>query len=168
MRTRWTAFVAVGVLGFAVQIGALLLLARCGVPALVATACAVEAAILHNFLWHERWTWRGAAPAPAASVLIRLARFNGATALVSIAGNVAITWLLARRLGLPLPLANAGAVVLLSAMNFLVADRWIWRRRATPVAAARPVALALRGIGDRLAACARERPGPARCLPPAS
>jgi putative flippase GtrA len=166
MRTRWTAFVAVGVLGFAVQLGALLLLARSGVPTLVATACAVEAAILHNFLWHERWTWRSGATASAASVLTRLARFNGAAALVSIAGNVAITWMLAHRLGLSLPLANAAAVVVLSAMNFLIADRWIWRHRPASTQPAHSAALVLPAIGDRLALCARDRSGPNPAAPP--
>ena len=54
---RFWRFNAVGVLGFAVQLAVLALLVHGGVHYLAATAIAVEAAILHNFLWHERWTW---------------------------------------------------------------------------------------------------------------
>ena len=38
-----------------------------GVHYLVATAIGVEAAILTNFLWHDRWTWRDR-PARAAAI----------------------------------------------------------------------------------------------------
>ncbi len=55
---RWLAFNFVGAMGILVQIGMLW-----GSPPalhlryLIATALAVEAAVLHNFFWHERWTW---------------------------------------------------------------------------------------------------------------
>jgi putative flippase GtrA len=131
--TRWTAFVLVGVGGFAVQLAAVTLLAASGLTDMAATAIAVELAILHNFVWHERWTWRAAAAARPAAVFTRLLRFNGATAIVSILGNVAIAWWLVRRLHFPLPAANALAVGALSFVNFLIADRRIWvPGRTTP------------------------------------
>jgi putative flippase GtrA len=54
---RAAAFVIVGALGFVVQIAALAALLAAGCPYLIATAAAVEVAVLHNFAWHERWTW---------------------------------------------------------------------------------------------------------------
>ena len=56
---RWTMFASVGALGLVVQLaslGALTWIARWGY--LPATVAAVEIAVIHNFLWHERWTWR--------------------------------------------------------------------------------------------------------------
>ena len=54
---RWLRFGAVGALGVLVQLGALAALAGwLGCNYLLATACAVETAVLHNFAWHERWT----------------------------------------------------------------------------------------------------------------
>ena len=98
MRSAATArlgpFVAVGALGFLVQIAALhLLTTSAGWPWLPATLVAVELAVLHNFLWHERWTWidrtiavRG--PRSAAGLRVeRLVRFHVANGLISIAGN---------------------------------------------------------------------------------
>ena len=56
-------FMAVGALGFALQIAALALFTAAGWPLIAAIAAAVEVAILHNFCWHERWTWRDRAAA---------------------------------------------------------------------------------------------------------
>lgn len=120
--TRAARFAGVGVAGFAVQTVALGGLTAAGLPYPAATALAVEAAILHNFLWHERWTW-GDRKADRKG---RFLRFNGATAVVSIGGNVALMWLFAGWLRLPLLLANVLAVLALTALNFLVADRLVF------------------------------------------
>ena len=55
--SRGARFIWVGAGGFMVQVVTLHALAAAGLPYTVATALAVEAAILHNFIWHERWTW---------------------------------------------------------------------------------------------------------------
>jgi len=54
---RWARFNAVGIMGAALQVAALSLLVTLGMHYLVATALAVEAAVLHNYVWHRRWTW---------------------------------------------------------------------------------------------------------------
>ena len=60
---RWLAFNAVGTMGVAVQLVALAALTEmAGLDYRIATVLAVETAILHNFVWHERWTWRDRAP----------------------------------------------------------------------------------------------------------
>src|SRR4029077_18148314 len=71
---RWMKFNAVGAGGILVQLGALTMLkSRLQLEYLFATALAVEAAILHNYLWHERFTWRDRVSANSWS---RLAKFN--------------------------------------------------------------------------------------------
>src|SRR5882762_9967211 len=87
---RIATFMTVGVLGFVVQMTALAGLLAAGWPYLAATAVAVEAAVLHNFLWHERWTW-GDRTAGTPGAAARLARFNLTTGMTSIGGNVAFT-----------------------------------------------------------------------------
>ena len=55
---RWLKFNAVGGMGILVQLGALALLkSGLHLDYLPATALAVEVTVLHNFLWHERFTW---------------------------------------------------------------------------------------------------------------
>jgi putative flippase GtrA len=62
---RLTRFMTVGALGFAVQIAAFVILtAVAGWPWLPATIVAVELAVVHNFLWHDRWTWRDRSDLP--------------------------------------------------------------------------------------------------------
>lgn len=132
MSSRVRAFVIVGAIGFVVQIAVLVALTRAGFPLPVATALAVEAAVLHNFVWHQRWTWRdreGAEPWPR-----RLIRFHSSNALVSIGVNVLLTWAFARALGVATPIANAGAVAIAATVNFLAADRWVFPRRASVAA----------------------------------
>jgi putative flippase GtrA len=55
---RWGVFNIVGLIGIGVQLVMLVVLKGwLGIHYLAATVLAVEAAILHNFIWHERWTW---------------------------------------------------------------------------------------------------------------
>jgi putative flippase GtrA len=65
---RWCKFNLVGGVGIAVQFAALLLLKSVlHFNYLAATAIAVEAAVVHNFVWHEQFTWadRTMKPEPA-------------------------------------------------------------------------------------------------------
>ena len=127
---RAARFAWVGAGGFVVQALTLHALAAAGLPYPVATALAVEAAILHNFLWHERWTWADRRAGPGR--LARLLRFNGSAALISIGGNVALMALFVGSLGLPLLAATLLAVLTLSALNFLSADRLVFVTKLTP------------------------------------
>ncbi|MFN7984799.1 MAG: GtrA family protein [Vicinamibacterales bacterium] len=142
MSPRLRAFMIVGVFGFVVQMGVLFLLAsQWHVPYLIATALAVETAVLHNFVWHQRWTWadRSHEVERVASVT-RLVRFNLGTGLTSIIGNVLGTAVGVELLHLPAVAANAAAVAATTVANFLIADRWVFRRAG--IAAAIIVSLA--------------------------
>lgn len=124
-RPRIGPFAIVGAVGFVVQLTTLGLLTAWGWPVPAATAVAVELAVLHNFWWHERWTWRDRRD---GSRLSRVVRFHAATGAVSLFTNVVVTWWLARTLGLPAIAANAVAVAIASAANFFAADRWVFGR----------------------------------------
>ena len=126
---RWAVFNLVGVAGFLLQLGVLVILKRgLSLNYLAATALAVEIAVLHNFLWHEHVTWVDViAPAPHGK-LRRLLHFHLCNGLVSIGGNVLLTWLLVESLHWPYLLANAVAVVVCSILNFLLADLLVFRK----------------------------------------
>lgn len=139
MNVRFWRFNAVGLLGFAVQLGVLALLVRSGAHYLVATAIAVEAAILHNFAWHERWTWADR-PRRERARLTRLARFHAVNGGVSLAGNLILMPVLVRVAGLPVVAANVVAVLACAAVNFCGADWLVFS--GTPAARAfRPASL---------------------------
>ena len=123
---RFGKFGAVGIVGAAVQVALFAVLAR-WLPAAGAAAVAVELTVLHNFVWHERVTWRDRA---AAGVWRRLWRFHAANGLVSIAGNAAVVWALTR-IGVWGMVAAGAAIAVCAPVNFWVADRWVYRKRAT-------------------------------------
>src|SRR6516162_4069914 len=97
---RWLKFNAVGLLGVGVQLTALTMLTKvAGVHYLIATPLAVETAVLHNFIWHERYTWRDRTRASGA--FQRLLRFHLTNGMLSLIANVLLMRLLAGVLHLP-------------------------------------------------------------------
>jgi putative flippase GtrA len=133
---RWLVFNSVGVLGFGVQLGVLsALLAWTNWHYALATALAVEAAVLHNFVWHQRCTWRDREVSGTTSVFARLWRFHLLNGAISLIGNVAIVWLLAGKAGVhPLP-ANAIAVMACSVVNFAGSEVLVFRTATVAVLA---------------------------------
>jgi putative flippase GtrA len=128
---RWLKFNAVGALGIAVQLAVLLALkAGFHLSYLPATALAVEAAVVHNFLWHERYTWADRVRPSWRKSLPRLLRFNLTTGTVSIVGNLALMKLMVDLAHLNYLLANAIAIALCSLANFLVSEEWVFEKAA--------------------------------------
>lgn len=120
---RWMKFNLVGAIGICVQLAALAILhSGLGTNYLPATALAVEITVIHNFVWHERFTW---AERATTSHLLRLAKFNLTTGTFSIAGNILFTKLLVDS-GLPYLAANAASIALCSIINFLLNDRLVF------------------------------------------
>ncbi len=135
--TRWAAFNLVGAAGIAVQLAALALLVRvCHLPALPATALAVEAAILHNFAWHERWTWRDRPAGSGRDRIVRLGRFHALNGAVSLAGNLLIVGLLTRTLRIDPVAASACAIACCALVNFVASDALVFRPMAVLAACA--------------------------------
>lgn len=131
---RWTAFNLVGLIGVAVQLAVLALLVHvAGWNYVVATAIAVEAAVLHNFAWHQRWTWKDRQSRSPRQTRVRLIRFHALNGAVSLAGNLAITAALAGWLHVDPVLANAIAIVACALVNFAASDRLVFRS-ATAIA----------------------------------
>ena len=124
---RWLKFNAVGGIGIVVQLGALSLFrGLLHLDYLVATACAVEAAVVHNFLWHERFTWSDRVRITPRQSLARFVRFNTTTGLISIAGNLLLMRLLVEGAHWNYLLANAASIALCSLLNFFASDRLVF------------------------------------------
>ena len=123
---HWLKFNAVGIIGVVVQLVVLAILKTVlDVNYLVATVLAVEAAILHNFVWHERWTWIDRTR-KVRGRFQRLLRFNTANGLISLIGNVGMMWLLVSKFHLHYLVSNLLAVIVCSLINFLVSDRLVF------------------------------------------
>lgn len=124
---RWMKFNAVGTLGIVVQLVNLWILTRIGVAYMPATALAVEAAVLQNFLWHERYTWVDRVQGNMIDTISRLLRFNVTTGAVSIIGNLLLMRFLVGGSNIKPMSANLISITICSLANFLVTDRWVFR-----------------------------------------
>jgi putative flippase GtrA len=135
--TRWWRFNFVGAIGIGVQFAALFLMK--GVlhfNYLAATAVAVEAAVVHNFVWHEQFTWADRTGADKTksngtrlrwkTSLVRLARFNLTVGGVSIVGNLGLMKVMVGMGGMNYLVANGIAIGLSSLANFLVSENWVF------------------------------------------
>lgn len=123
---RWLKFNFVGALGIGVQLAALAVLTAAGLWYLAATALAVETAVVHNFIWHERLTWRDRATPLLRHLLGRFLRFQMANGAISFVGNLLMMRLLAGALHLPILWANVGAIATCGVVNFLVSDQLVF------------------------------------------
>lgn len=98
-----------------------------GLGYLAATALAVEAVVLHNFVWHLRWTWadrsHGISP---KGILERLVRFHLGSAAVAMVVNLVIMRMLVGQAGIHYVAANLIATAGAGIANFLVADSFVF------------------------------------------
>ena len=125
---RWLKFNLVGGIGIAVQLLALFVL-KAGLHCsyLIATALAVETAVIHNFLWHERYTWADRSRAG----FTRFLKFNLTTGLFSIGGNLVLMKLLVDPGHMNYLPANGIAITACSVVNFLVSDGFVFAQDRT-------------------------------------
>jgi putative flippase GtrA len=127
---RWLRFNLVGGIGIAIQLVLLFLLKSVlHVNYLAATALAVEATVIHNFLWHERYTWADRVQPSWQNSLPRLLRFNLTNGAVSIAGNLGLMKLMIDLGHINYMVANAIAIALCSLVNFVVSDEYVFGGR---------------------------------------
>ena len=126
--TRWLKFNAVGIAGAVVQLAILTLLVQLQVQYLIATAVAVEVAILHNYFWHLRWTWAGQTPLPFSTDTF--SRFQVANGLLSLLSNLVLMRVFTGKFDWSPLVANGVAIVLTSVANFTLGDRWVFAVRS--------------------------------------
>jgi putative flippase GtrA len=132
---RWLKFNAVGGVGIVVQLGALAAFRSwLKLDYLLATGLAVEIAVVHNFLWHERYTWADRPATGAMQSLVRLAKFNASNGAVSMVGNLGLMRLLVGEMKFNYVAANLIAVVVCSLVNFLLSDRFVFDAAANSAA----------------------------------
>jgi putative flippase GtrA len=121
---RWLKFNAVGAGGIGVQLVVLAAL-KSGLQMdyLAATALAVEAAVIHNYFWHERFTW---VDRVTGSSLTRFLKFNLTTGMFSIVGNVVVMRGFVAGAHMNYLLANVLTIATCSLVNFLMSDWFVF------------------------------------------
>lgn len=126
MWLRWLRFNTVGAAGFVVQLGALWLFVELGdMSYVLATLVATELAVVHNFVWHVRWTWmeRDATP---GWIFGRFVRFNLTNGAVSLVGNASLVALLTGWMRVPYLPANLAGIAVCCILNFLLSEWFVF------------------------------------------
>jgi len=127
---RSAKFYFVGAIGLCVQLATLaIFISGLHINYLVATALAVETALLHNFVWHERFTWVDRTDLNVKAIALRLVRFNVSNGVISIVGNVILMRLLVGQQHLPYFYANLLAVAGCSVANFVASEYFVFCKR---------------------------------------
>jgi putative flippase GtrA len=119
-------FSLVGGIGVGVQLGVLATLTAMRINYLLATALAVEVAVIHNFLWHQRFTWPERARTGMRDSIAALFRFHVSNGLISLVGNLLLMRLLVPGFRLPVLRANIATIAACFVANFLASDRWVF------------------------------------------
>ncbi len=124
---RLLKFHMVGAIGIGVQLAFLFLFkSEWHLNYLVATGLAVECAVIHNFLWHEHFTWSDRNEG-RAGLMRRLVRFNLTTGMISIVGNLLLMRLLVGSFHLEYIVANLLTIGVCSLANFWASDRMVFQ-----------------------------------------
>jgi len=128
---RWLKFNFVGGIGIAVQLGMYAILFRLfHVRNLIASGLAVEAAVLHNFVWHERYTWKEETRgfSTPSAVATRLLRFHAGNGLIWILGNIALMHIFVDMAHWNPYLSNILAIAICSLLNFAASEYFVFRK----------------------------------------
>ena len=93
---RAARFALVGALGIVVQLLILEVLTALGCHYLWATVLAVEAAVLNNFTWHQKFTWLDRGDPSLAQARVRMLRFHLSNGLRQLAAHAMVGWSVGR------------------------------------------------------------------------
>jgi putative flippase GtrA len=123
---RQARYLTVATLGAAVQAAVVVGASAAGCTPVAATLLGIEAATLHNFAWHDQWTWNDRPR--RGRWTMRLARYNLLMAGSSLVVGAAVTWAVVAGLGWGVLPANAVAVCVAAGANYLTSDRLVFLR----------------------------------------
>lgn len=121
----WGKYNMVGAMGMALQLAALALFNHwMAGHYLYASAAAIELTLLHNFVWHSRYTWRDRLD--SVTPMHRWLRFHLSNGTISLLGNLGLIRLLVLKTHLPLLASNVIAILCCSTANFWLGNKWVF------------------------------------------
>ena len=131
---RFVCYCIIGVASVAIKMCVLSVFIEIAhLSCLVATAIAVETAILHSFWWHLFWTWRERSTGISCSrILSRLARFHIANGAVGFVSNLILMKILVENLGLHYIPSNLAATCIAGLTNYVLADFFVFASATHP------------------------------------
>lgn len=104
------------------QLAVVWMMDTAGFPPMTSTVTGVVCALVHNFVWHRRWTWADRTNR-SGRVVRTFMRFVAANGTVSVVGTLL---LLPALEPVPVVAANVGAIGILGFVNFTLANRTVF------------------------------------------
>lgn len=99
-------------------------------PIVVAGACAIELAIIHNFTWHYFLTWRERVAHTAGDYFLRLAKYNLVTASIDFVVNLSVLYVLTEYFGVYYLVANIIGMLAGPILKYLANEFLVFRHKA--------------------------------------
>lgn len=100
------------------------------VPLILAGACAIELAIIHNFTWHYFLTWRERVAHTVSDYFTRLVKYNLVTASIDFVVNLTVLYVLTEHFGVYYLVANLIGMLTGPILKFLANEFLIFRHKA--------------------------------------
>lgn len=128
---RFLRFQVVSIGGTLVNMGTLWLLYRkLQLPLVIASACAIELAIIHNFTWHYFLTWKDRIKKHSVpDYFKRLAHYNIVTASIDFIVNISILKTLVKYTDMHFQLANLIGMAACPLFKFLANEFLVFRKK---------------------------------------
>jgi putative flippase GtrA len=125
---RFVRYNLVGFMGVALKFAVLVVLMEfTRVGYVIGTLVAVEAALLHNYCWHIRWTWRDRCAGQSLRMAARrLLQFQFGTGGIALTANLLVMRLLVEQFGLHYGAASVAATACAGVANFVLANCFIF------------------------------------------
>ena len=121
-------FYTIGAIGMVVQLAVIALLHHVfNMHYLLATFFGVEAAVIQNYIWHEKWTWAHRASVTKQEAMIRLLKFNLTTGIFSVAGNLVLMRILVGALHFQVLVANIITIAACAILNFVITHFFVFK-----------------------------------------
>jgi len=125
---RWLRFNAIGMMGTGVQLVVILFLKTLfQLNYLIATMIAVQCSLIHNFFWHQRWTWKNSVNTSRRESFQRFLKFNSTSGTISMMGNLGFTSVLVQAVHLPYLVCNVLAIGGCNVLNFVLANNFAFQ-----------------------------------------
>jgi dolichol-phosphate mannosyltransferase len=129
---RYIKFQFVAWIGTLVNMGVLWLLKGVlDAPLMLAGACAIELAIIHNFTWHYFLTWRERVAHTTGDYFLHLAKYNVVTASIDFVVNLTVLYVLTKYFGVYYLVANIIGMLAGPVLKFLANEFLIFRHKKT-------------------------------------
>lgn len=125
---KWIRFNTIGAMGLGVQLSLLFSLrAVFDLNPFVATFIALQCALIHNFLWHQRWTWSSTRGTGKKAAFRRFLRFTSSSGTISTIGTLGFTAILLQVVNLPYIVCNLMAIGACNIANFLFSNNFVFQ-----------------------------------------